>query len=108
MRQRTTGLLLLLLLLPTLALASGNDIFILFFVLVGHVFFFLGGLLVVRMPAGQKAVLAAVYLLTLGAACYGTGRLPYTQHLLFINWTIALAPVLVTVATWLLRRAQKV
>ena len=107
MRQRTVGLLLLLLLVPKLAFASGNDIFVFFFVLLGHVVVLFGGPLALPLPWAEKAVLAGVYLLALVAACVGTGWLSYTQNLLFINWTVALAPALATVAVWWLRRTSR-
>ena len=107
MNRRTTGLLLFLLLLPTLAFASGNEIIPTLWLMAGSLLLFFQVLFFVRLPLAKKAVLAAVYLLTMWAVLYGSSWLPFLNNLVDFNLTIAIGPVCTTVATWFLLHRRK-
>ncbi|WBA44386.1 hypothetical protein [Hymenobacter canadensis] len=107
MNQRTTGLLLLFLLLPTWAFAHGEEVLTTVFLLAGSLLLFLVGVLAVPVPYAEKAVLVAVYLVTLAVATYWANGLPYRMNIALANWVIGLAPFLTTVSAALLMWARR-
>lgn len=68
---------------------------------------FFGVLLTIRLAVAEKAVLAIVYLLTMWAVLYGSSTKFFWNNFVVFNLLIGLAPVLMTVATWLLLKRRK-
>jgi hypothetical protein len=98
MNQRTTRLLLLFLLMPTWAFAHGEEVLTTVFLFAGSLLLFFVGVLAVPLPYAEKAVLVAVYLLTLAGVTYWASALPYRINTALINWVVGLAPVITTVS----------
>jgi hypothetical protein len=89
-------------LLPTWAFAHGEEVLTTVFLFVGSLLLFFVVVLVIPLPYPEKAVLVAVYLITIGLAGYLTSGLPYRVNMTLINVLIGLTPVITTVSAYLL------
>lgn len=107
MNQRTTGLLLLFLLLPAWAFAHGEEVLTTLFLFIGSLVLFFAVMLALPIPYAEKAVLIAIYLVTLAVATFFTMRMPYRINMALINWTIGLAPFGTTVSVGLIQWAKR-
>ena len=75
--------------------------------LVGSLLLFFGVIFALTLPYAEKAILVAVYLVTIGGAMFGTNQVPYQVNMTLINLVLGLAPVATTVATYLVLRARR-
>jgi multisubunit Na+/H+ antiporter MnhC subunit len=106
MNPRLT-VLLYFLLLPLVASAHGEEALLPFLLLVGSLLLFLVVILAVYLPYAEKAIVVAVYLVTIGAALFWTTQVPYQGNRTLVNLVIGLALVGSTVATYLVLRARR-
>ena len=96
MKNKAHFLLLSILLIPFTALASGDDIFISFYVLIISFFIFLLTIVFIKIDPRIKPLLVILDMLALALILYLSKDIPYEKNKVILNIIILLIPIIIT------------